>query len=97
VRVVCFGGIEQKVDCYLTTNIPEKIMSNEGIAEAYRQAIEVLWKFLEMYLKPDKMMSKNLHKVTIQIYAVLIFYLPLKLYAYGTATPIETPRMGVNE
>jgi hypothetical protein len=69
---------------------------NEGIAEAYRQAIEVLWKFLEMYLKPDKMMSKNLHKVTIQIYAVLIFYLPLKLYAYGTATPIETPRMGVN-
>ena len=47
VRVVCFGSIEQKVDYYLATNIPEEIMSHEEIAEAYRRAIEVLWKFLK--------------------------------------------------
>ena len=40
VRVVCFGSIEQKVDDYLATNIPEKVMSNEEIAAAYRRAIE---------------------------------------------------------
>jgi putative transposase len=58
VRVVCFGSIEQKVDDYLATNIPEEIMSNEEIAEAYRRAIEVLWKFLKTHLKLDKMMSR---------------------------------------
>jgi len=49
VRVVCFGSVEQKVDDYLATNIPEAVMSHEEIAEAYRQrwAIEVLWKFLK--------------------------------------------------
>jgi len=50
-------------------------MSNEEIAEAYRQqwAIEVLWKFLKTHLKLDKMMSKNLNRITIQIGAILIF------------------------
>jgi putative transposase len=70
-------------------------MSNEEIAEAYRQqwAIEVLWKFLKTHLKLDKMMSKNLNGITMQIYAILIVYLILQLYAYGTATPIEIPRI----
>jgi len=56
-------------------------MSHEEIAEAYRQrqAIEVLWKFLKMHLKLDKMMSKNLHGITIQIYVILIVYLILQL------------------
>jgi len=67
-------------------------MSNEEIAEAYRRAIEVLWKFLKTHLKLDKMMSKNLNGITMQIYAILIVYLILQLYAYGTATPIEIPR-----
>jgi putative transposase len=93
VRVVCFGSIEQKVDDYLATNIPEEIMSNEEIAEAYRRAIEVLWKFLKTHLKLDKMMSKNLNGITMQIYAILIVYLTLQLYAYGTATPMEIPRI----
>jgi putative transposase len=93
VRVVCFGSIEQKVDYYLATNIPEEIMSNEEIAEAYRRAIEVLWKFLKTHLKLDKMMSKNLNGITMQIYAILIVYLILQLYAYGTATPMEIPRI----
>jgi hypothetical protein len=47
VRVVCLGSIEQKVDDYLATNIPEEIMSHEEIAVAYRRAIQVLWKFLK--------------------------------------------------
>jgi len=62
-------------------------MSNEEIGEAYRQrwAIEVLWKFLKMHLKLDKMMSKNLNGITIQIYAILIVYLILHL--------LKVPRM----
>ena len=56
-------------------------MSNEEIAEAYRRAIEVLWKFLKTHLKLDKMMSKNLNGITMQ------------LYAYGTAKPMEIPRI----
>jgi putative transposase len=81
VRVVCFGNVQQKVDYYLATNIPEEVMSNEEIGEAYRQrwAIEVLWKFLKMNLKLDKMMSKNLNGITIQIYVILIVYLILQL------------------
>jgi len=31
VRVVCFSSIENKVDYYLATNIPEEVMSNEEI------------------------------------------------------------------
>jgi len=87
VRVVCFGNVQQKVDYYLATNIPEEVMSNEEIGEAYRQrwAIEVLWKFLKMNLKLDKMMSKNLNGITIQIYVILIVYLILQL--------LKVPRM----
>ena len=87
MRVVCFGNIQQKVDDYLATNIPEDVMSNEERGEAYRQrwAIEVLWKFLKMNLKLDKMMSKNLNGITIQIYVILIVYLMLQL--------LKVPRM----
>jgi IS4 transposase len=65
VRVVCFGSVEQKVGDYSATNISEGVMSNEEIAEAYRRAIEVLWKFLKTHLKPGKMMSKNLDGMTM--------------------------------
>jgi putative transposase len=56
-------------------------MSNEEIAETYRQrwAIEVLWKFLKTHLQLDKMMSKNLNEITMQIYTILIVYLLLQL------------------
>jgi len=81
VRVVCLSSMENKVDDYLATHIPEEVMSHEEIGEAYRQrwAIEVLWKFLRMHLKLNKMMSKNLHGITIQIYVILIIYLILQL------------------
>jgi len=36
VRVVCFSSIENKVDDYLATHIPEEVMSHEEIGEAYR-------------------------------------------------------------
>ena len=66
---------------YLAANIAEEIVSYQMIAEAYRQrwAIEVLWKFLKMHLKLDKMMNKSLHEITIQIYVILIIYLILQL------------------
>jgi hypothetical protein len=38
-------------------------------------------------------MSKNLNGMTMQIYTILIVYLILQLYAYGTAMPIEIPRI----
>jgi len=85
VRVVCFGSIEQKVDEYLATNIPEAVMSNEEIAEAYRRAVEVLWKFLKTHLKLDKVMSKNWNGMTMQIDAILIVYLPLQCLRHGYA------------
>jgi hypothetical protein len=31
--------------------------------------------------------------MTVQTYAILIVYLLLQLYAYGTAMPIEIPRI----
>lgn len=55
-------------------------MSNEEVSEAYRYRwqIEVLWKFLKMHLKLDKLMTKRVNGMTIQIYMVLIAYLILQ-------------------
>jgi len=50
-------------------------MGNEEIAEAYRRAIEVLWKFLKTHLKLDKMISKNLNGIITQIFVYLILQL----------------------
>jgi len=60
---------------YLAANIPKEIVSYQMIAEAYRQrwAIEVLWKFLKMHLKLDKMMSKSLHGMTFKFMQFLSF------------------------
>ncbi len=56
-------------------------MTNEQVSEVYRYRwqIEMLWKFLKMYLKLDKLMTKNLNGVTMQIDMVLIAYLILLL------------------
>jgi IS4 transposase len=56
-------------------------MSNEEIAEGYRQrwSVEILWKFLKMHLKLDRLMTKNVNGATIQIYTILIVYLILQL------------------
>jgi putative transposase len=56
-------------------------MSNEEIGEIYRHrwGIEILWKFLKMHLKLDRLMTKNVNGITIQIYSCLIAYIILQL------------------
>ena len=80
-RFVSFCDLETKTEYRFATNVDIEIMSNEEIAEGYRQrwAIEILWKFLKMHLKLDRLMTKNVKGVTIQIYTILIVYLILPL------------------
>ncbi|EAM49661.1 hypothetical protein CwatDRAFT_1958 [Crocosphaera watsonii WH 8501] len=68
----------------MATNLPfdgEEGVSNEEIAEIYvqRWQIELLWKFLKMHLKLDRLMTKNEKGIRIQIYSCLIAYLILQL------------------
>lgn len=39
----------------------------------------MLWKFLKMHLKLDRLITKNVNGISIQIYASLIAYLILQL------------------
>ncbi len=41
--------------------------------------IEILWRFLKQELKLDKLITKNINGIRIQIYVVLIVYLLLQL------------------
>ena len=77
-----------------SNNLPEEVefgVSNEEIAEIYRLRwqIELLWKFLKMHLKLDRIITKNVNGIEIQIYCSLISYLILKLVKtpeiYGTS------------
>jgi putative transposase len=78
-RVVWFCDLESHSEFRLATNVDE--MTNEQVSETYRHRwqIEILWKFLKMHLKLDKLITKNVNGVTIQIYMVLIAYLILLL------------------
>lgn len=78
-RVVWFCDLESRSEFRLATNLEE--MANEEIGEIYRNRwqIELLWKFLKMHLKLDRLISKNVNGVTMQIYMVLIAYLILEL------------------
>lgn len=78
IRVVQFCDLETQKEYRIATNI--EVMSNEEISDIYRKRweIEVLWKFLKMHLKLDRLASKSRNGVTIQIYMVLIAYLILK-------------------
>lgn len=78
-RVVWFCDVESHKEFRLATNLIN--MSNEEISEIYRMRwqIEILWKFLKMHLKLDKLITKNVNGVTMQIYMVLIAYLILEL------------------
>ena len=60
--------------------------SSEDIGELYRKrwAIELLWKFLKMHLKLDKLMTKNVNGITRQIYSCLIVYIILQLTDVST-------------
>lgn len=78
-RVVCFCDLESKTEYRLATNLEK--MTNEEVSDTYRKRwqIEVLWKFLKMHLKLDRLITKNVNGVGIQIYMVLIAYLLLEL------------------
>lgn len=84
VRVVAFCDLDKKSEFRLATNLPlleESAVTNAEIAEIYcqRWQIELLWKFLKMHLKLDRIITKNVNGITIQVYACLIAYLLLQL------------------
>jgi putative transposase len=78
-RGVGFCDLESKTEYRLATNLKE--ISNEEVGEIYRKRwqIEILWKFLKMHLKLDRLITKNVKGVTFQLYIVLIAYLILEL------------------
>ncbi len=83
-RVVIFCDLEEKTEFRFVTNLPQDgkaSVSNEEIADIYRLRwqIELLWKFLKMHLKLDKIITKNVNGIEIQIYCCLIAYLILGL------------------
>jgi IS4 transposase len=83
-RVVMFSDIEERTEFRLVTNLAEEgegEISNEEIGEFYRLRwqVELLWKFLKMHLKLDRLITKNTNGIEIQIYCCLIGYLILRL------------------
>ncbi len=83
-RVVSFCDLETRTEFRLITNLPregEEGISEQELLDIYRLrwSIELLWKFLKMHLKLDKLITKNVNGITIQIYASLIAYLILQL------------------
>jgi putative transposase len=78
-RVVWFCDLDSRTEYRLATNVEQ--MSNEEVSEAYRHRwqIEILWKFLKMHLKLDRLITKNVNGVGLQIYMALIGYLILEL------------------
>jgi putative transposase len=83
-RVINFCDLETKTEYRLVTNLPpegEMAVADEEVMEIYRcrWGIELLWKFLKMHLKLDKLITKNVNGIAIQIYATLIAYLILQV------------------
>lgn len=78
-RVVWFCDLKSRSEFRLATNLED--LTNEEISEIYRNRwqIEILWKFLKMHLKLDRLITKNINGVKMQIYMVLIAYLILEL------------------
>ena len=81
IRVVAFCDLETQVEFRLASNLAEAEVTSQEIAEIYiqRWQIELLWKFLKMHLKLDRLMTKNENGIRIQIYSCLIAYLILQL------------------
>ena len=84
IRVVAFCDLEEKTEFRLATDLLETGeggVSNAEIAEIYvqRWQIELLWKFLKMHLKLDRLITKNENGIRIQIYSSIIAYLILQL------------------
>jgi len=83
-RIVNYCDLEEGTEFRLATNLPETgefSASNEEIGNFYRNRwqIELLWKFLKMHLKLDRLITKNINGIEIQIYCCLIAYVVLQL------------------
>lgn len=83
-RLVAFCDLESQTEYRLVTNLPaagENVISNEEVSEFYRLRwqIELFWKFLKMHLKLDRLITKNVNGIEMQIYACLIAYVILQL------------------
>jgi putative transposase len=83
-RIVNYCDLFDRTEFRLATNLPETgefAISNEEIGEFYRSRwqIELLWKFLKMHLKLDRLITKNINGIEIQIYCCLIGYVVLQL------------------
>ena len=81
VRIVNFCSLENRSEYRLATNLSKSEFNNLEIGEIYRRrwAIETLWKFLKMHLKLDKLITKNVNGIKLQIYSCLIGYVILQL------------------
>jgi len=82
--MVSFCDVETTTEFRLVTNLPDDgdaAVSDEEIRDIYRLrwGLELFWKFLKMHWKLDKLISKSVKGITIQLYAKLIVYLILKL------------------
>ena len=81
-RVINFCDLETKTEFRLVTNLPshgDGAVKDDEIRDIYRLrwGVELLWKFLKMHLKLDRLITKNIKGIAIQIYASLIAYLIL--------------------
>jgi putative transposase len=82
--MVSFCDLETKTEFRLVTHLPDDgdaAVSDEEIRDIYplRWGLELFWKFLKMHRKLDKLISKSVSGITIQLYASLIAYLILQL------------------
>ena len=82
--MVNFCDVETKTEFRLVTNLPddgEAAVSDDEIRDIYRLrwGVELFWKFLKMHLKLDKLISKSVNGITIQLDASLIAYLILQV------------------
>lgn len=83
-RVINFCDLSTKTEFRLVTNLPasgDAAVTDNEVRDIYRLrwGVELLWKFLKMHLKLDKLITKNVNGITIQIYVSLIAYLILQL------------------
>ena len=85
-RVVNFCDLPTQTEWGLVTNLSSTEFSGEEMGELYRKRwqIELFWKFFKMHLKLDKLMTKNVNGIKIQIYSCLIVYLRLQLIDIST-------------
>ena len=79
-----FCDLKTKTKFRLVTNSPAEgggALKNKKIRFIFllRWGVELLWKFLKMHLKLDRLIIKNFYGIAIQIYASLLAHLTLQL------------------